>query len=74
MTEKTNREWLGEIAKDITNIDKNFTEFKDDYKENDIRKWKSINQKSQDISKMKGIGSVIALIFTVVCGYLGIKQ
>ena len=29
---------------------------------------------STDIAKMKGIGGVIALIFTVVCGYLGIKQ
>jgi len=29
---------------------------------------------STDIAKMKGVGTVIALIFTAICGYLGIKQ
>jgi len=74
MPEKTNKERLSSIETAIINIDKNFIEFKDDYKENDIRKWKSINQNCQDISKIKGIGIVVSLVFTAVCGFLGIKS
>ena len=74
MVEPTNKERLGKIETSIVNIDKNFTEFKDDYKESDVRRWKSINKNTTDIAKMKGMGGVLALIFTAVCGYQGIKQ
>ena len=73
MPEKTNKERLSSIETAIENVDKNFTEFKDDYKKNDIRKWESINQNSKDISKIKGIGVVVGLVFSAICGFLGIK-
>lgn len=72
--QKTNKERLATIEESIVNLDTNFKEFKDDYKDSDIRRWKSINKNTTDIAKMKGIGAVVALVFTAVCGYLGIKQ
>ena len=74
MDNKTNKERLATIEGSIVNLDKNFTEFKDDYKESDVRRWKSINKNTTDIARIKGIGTVLAIIFTTVCGWIGFKQ
>ena len=66
----TNKERLASIETSIKHIDTNIGKIAD----NNISQWKTINKNSQDIAKMKGVGAVIALVFTAVCGYLGIKQ
>jgi len=66
----TNKERLASIETSITHIDTNIEKIAT----NNVSQWKSINKNSNDIAKIKGIGTVIALVFTAVCGYLGIKQ
>ena len=55
---------------EIKNIKEDTGEIKKENKE----QWKTINTNSKDIAKVKGIGVVVALVFTAVCGYLGIKH
>lgn len=64
MTELTNKERLIELKGLIVGLDKNFTEFKDDSKEDDIRKWKQINKNAQNISGIKGASGVIAVVIS----------
>lgn len=66
----TNKERLASIETSIKHIDENVGKIAD----NNINQWKTITKNTTDIAKMKGIGAVVALVFTAVCGYLGIKQ
>ena len=70
MADPTNKERLASIETSIKHIDGNIEKIAT----NNVSQWKTINQNSKDIAKMKGIGAVVALVFTAVCGYLGIKQ
>ena len=77
MTELTNRERLIEIKGLVVGLDKNFTEFKDDSKEDDVRKWKQINKNAQSIAGIRGITVGIAFVSSVLTNlgiYFGIKQ
>jgi len=66
----TNKERLASIETSIKHIDENIEKIAT----NNVNQWKSINKNGKDIANIKGIGTVIALVFTAVCGYLGIKQ
>ncbi len=66
----TNKERLASIETSITHIDTNIEKIA----KNNVNQWKNINENSKDIAKIKGIGTVIALVFTAVCGYLGIRH
>ncbi len=55
---------------EIKNIKQDTTDIKKENKE----QWKAINQDGKDIAKIKGVGTVIAFVFTVVGGWLGFKQ
>ena len=77
MAEPTNKERLIKIEGLVINLDKNFTEHKDDCKENDIRKWKQINKNAQNIAGMRGMSVAIAFVATVLTNlgvYFGVKQ
>ena len=66
----TNKERLASIETSIKHIDENIEKIAT----NNVAQWKNINKNGTDIAKIKGIGTVIALVFTAICGYLGIKQ
>ena len=66
----TNKERLASIEKGIEHIDTNIEKIA----KNNISQWKTINTNSKDIAKVKGIGAVVAIVFTAICGYLGIKH
>ena len=66
MTELTNKERLIELKGLVIGLDKNFQEFKDDSKEDDVRKWKQINENAQNISAIKAVSGVIAFVISIV--------
>ena len=75
MVDLTNKERLIELKGLVIGLDKNFQEFKDDSKEDDIRKWKQINRNAQNISGMKGMTVAIAFIVSILANvgaYFGI--
>jgi hypothetical protein len=77
MAELTNKERLIELKGLIVNLDSNFTEFKDDSKEDDIRKWKQINKNAQSIAGMRGMSVAIAFVATILTNlgvYFGFKH
>ena len=78
MAELTNKERLIELKGLVIGLDKNFQEFKDDSKEDDIRKWKQINKNAINISAMKAVSGVIALVVsigtTLLATYFGVKH
>lgn len=78
MAELTNKERLIELKGLVVNLDSNFQEFKDDSKEDDIRKWKQINKNAQGISAIKAVSGVIAFVIsiatTILVTYFGKQQ
>ena len=78
MTDLTNKERLIELKGLVIGLDKNFQEFKNDSKEDDVRKWKQINRNAQNISGMRGMTVGIAFIVSILANvgaYFGvIKQ
>lgn len=66
----TNKERLASIETSIKHIDKNIEKIAT----NNVNQWEAINRDGKDIAKMKGIGIVVALIFTAIGGWLGFKQ
>lgn len=66
----TNKERLASIETSITHIDTNVEKIA----KNNVSQWKAISENGKDIAKVKGVGTVIALVFTAICGYLGIRQ
>ena len=77
MAELTNKERLMKIEGLVVNLDNNFTEFKDDCKDDDVRKWKQINKNAQSIAGMRGMSVAIAFVATVLTNlgvYFGVKH
>ena len=78
MSGPTNKERLIKIEGLVVNLDKNFQEFKDDSKKDDVRKWKQINKNTVAIASQKAVSGVIAFVIsigtTLLATYFGVKH